>query len=47
MFLPESLKTGLDVLNAMVIDILITNKGSQVHVIIVWWYASNNNGLGH
>ena len=27
--------TGLNVLNAMVIDIFITNQGSQVHVIIV------------
>ena len=47
MLWPESLKTGLNVLNAMLIDKIITNQGSQVRVIIVWWYASNNIGLGH
>ena len=43
----ESIKAELNVLNAVVIDKLITNSESQVHVIIVWWYASNNIGLGH
>ena len=43
----KSVKTRLNVLNATVIDKLINNKGSKVHVIIVWWYVSNNIGLCH
>ena len=43
MFLPESLKTGLDVLDAMVIDILITNRNVRRDVT-AWtgWQRSHH-----